>query len=101
MASTEDKFNDIMESFFGRSQGNLKHLYEAVKYLSVKQINTLAEIRLIAEKYNLEEIKSFIELYITECKSNRDTKLFIKALDKYSLSEEIGKLKMNVSDNEW
>lgn len=98
-------FDAEFEKFMGTGQSSaIKDIYEIIPYLSQEQLETINVLKFYSERYELEDIKQFIELYLVSMKSNKNlsflSSMNMKSLMKaYTMEELVKGIKVNSTNN--
>lgn len=98
-------FDAEFEKFMGTGQGSaIKDIYEIIPSLSQEQLETINVLKFYSERYGLEDIKQFIELYMASMKHNKNlsflSSMNMKSLMKaYTMEELVKGIKVNSTNN--
>jgi len=98
-------FDAEFEKFMGTGQGSaIKDIYGIIPSLSQEQLEIINVLQFYAERYDLEDIRKFIETYMTSMKSNKNlsflSSMNMKSLFKaYTMEELVKGIKVNSMNN--
>ncbi|MEM0173931.1 MAG: hypothetical protein QXI16_05445 [Sulfolobaceae archaeon] len=81
MLDFDKEFSSFIEGTEGSS---IRDIYSIIPSLNQSQIRILSEMEYFAEKYNLQEIKAFIERYLKMISTNKNLS-FLSSMNMKSL----------------
>lgn len=71
--SSRIDYNTIFDNFMGSAKGSaIQDIYNIIPTLSAEQIKILNSLEMFAVKYNLPEVRSFVECYKKDKGNNRN-----------------------------